>query len=154
MPGFPDDQRVSSWTFPVDLSLVDGNTTIFDFTANATNTVKSFNDGKIHLLYYVTVQGTGEGTSTAIEEHDIQLRIERGLDNGGTPFEFYRNVVRLGKAQLTGAINDQWWSSPPAPTLVLTAGSVGTPNNMVIQVAGISTGREAVAVAYVEWVLN
>lgn len=154
MPGFPDDQRVSSWTFPVDLSLVDGNTQIFDLAADGTTTVKSFTDGLIHLLYYLQVQGTSEGTGAGPTEHDIELVLTRGLDNGGTPFECYRNAVRLSKAQIAGAINDVWWASPPVPAIVLRAGSVATPNNLNLVVQGIAGGREAIAIAYIEWVLN
>lgn len=153
MPGFPDDQRVSGWTWPIDITQVRGNTNIFTFTGAGTQTIATYSDGGMHLLYSFIIQGTADAGGSA-QLHSVRVEFDRGLDDGGTAFELWRHAIRTVPPSATNTVSEIVWTGPPAPMVVFRAGTVGTPNHLNLIVSGFTTGGEYIAVAWVEWTLS
>jgi hypothetical protein len=156
MPGWPDWQKTTAWTFPPTLADANIVTNFANFTADTTVTINAYTDGLIHVLYVVTVLGSVFNVSTVTDSHCLlRVRFSRGFDNGGTPGAIltanYYTPVGFAGASAPGTAISMILTQP----ILFQAGSAGTPNNLdFLSSSGSTTYKASVGWNVIDWAVT
>lgn len=156
MPGWPDWQKETAWTFPPTIGAANFASLQFAFAADVTQTLVSYTDGKVHVLYVISVYGSITNTDTANDKTPIfRVLLSRGIDNSGGGQSILTASYHVATAVAGAVTQTVGFDLELHQPILFQAGSVGTPNVLEFVSSSGQVGyKAACGITVIDWAVT